>query len=78
SALREFLRGRLPAHAIPSAFLFMDRVPLNVHGKIDRSALLAPAHQEAHAAETAMPARRFTEKVLTDIWIDLLKVDTLG
>jgi amino acid adenylation domain-containing protein len=78
SELREFLKARLPAHAVPSAFLFMDRVPLNMHGKIDRSALLAPAQQEAQAAESAVPAGRFTEKVLADIWIDLLKVDTLG
>ena len=78
SALREFLKIRLPAHAIPSAFLFLDQVPLNAHGKIDRSALLAPAQQEASGPDAAVPARRFTEKVLSDIWIDLLKVESLG
>jgi amino acid adenylation domain-containing protein len=78
SELREFLKGRLPGHAIPSAFLFLDQVPLNAHGKIDRSALLAPAQQEASGPDEAVPARRFTEKVLSDIWIDLLKVESLG
>ncbi|RXG86993.1 non-ribosomal peptide synthetase [Bradyrhizobium vignae] len=78
SELREFLKGRLPAHAIPSAFLFLDRVPLNAHGKIDRSALLAPAQPETSGPGLAVPARRFTEKVLSDIWIDLLKVEDLG
>lgn len=76
--LREFLKGRLPGHAIPSAFLFLDHVPLNAHGKIDRSALLAPAQQEAPGPDAAVPACRFTEKVLSDIWIDLLKVESLG
>lgn len=78
SELREFLKSRLPGHAIPSAFLFLDHVPLNAHGKIDRSALLAPAQHEASGPDAAVPARRFTEKVLSDIWIDLLKVESLG
>ncbi|EIG61459.1 MULTISPECIES: non-ribosomal peptide synthetase [unclassified Bradyrhizobium] len=78
SELRDFLQSRLPGHAIPSAFLFLDQVPLNAHGKIDRTALLAPAQQETSGPDAAVPARRFTEKVLSDIWIDLLKIESLG
>ncbi|MDA9407073.1 non-ribosomal peptide synthetase [Bradyrhizobium sp. CCBAU 45384] len=78
SELRDFLKSRLPVHAIPSAFLFLDQVPLNAHGKLDRSAVLAPPQQESAATEMTVPARRFTEKVLSDIWIDLLKVESLG
>lgn len=78
SELRDFLKTRLPGHAIPSAFLFLDQVPLNAHGKVDRSALLAPAQQQIAGPEAAVPARSFTEKVLSDIWIDLLKVESLG
>jgi len=78
SALRDFLRERLPGHAIPSAFLFLENVPLNAHGKVDRAALPAPAQQEAAPTDAAVPARRFTEKVLSDIWTDLLKVESLG
>ncbi|WGD50779.1 amino acid adenylation domain-containing protein [Bradyrhizobium sp. CB1650] len=76
--LRDFLKNRLPGHAVPSAFLFLDQVPLNDHGKIDRSALLTAAQQEPSRTDVAVPARRFTEKVLSDIWIDLLKVESLG
>ncbi|MGY4430586.1 amino acid adenylation domain-containing protein [Bradyrhizobium sp. F1.13.1] len=78
SELRDFLKSRLPGHAIPSAFLFLDQLPLNAHGKIDRTALLAPAQQETSGPDAAVPARRFTEKVLSDIWIDLLKIESLG
>lgn len=78
SELRDFLKSRLPGHAIPSAFLFLDQVPLNAHGKLDRSALLVPAQQESAATEAAVPARGFTEKVLSDIWGDLLQVESLG
>ncbi|MGY4362590.1 hypothetical protein ACVW0J_009083 [Bradyrhizobium sp. i1.7.7] len=78
SELRDFLKSRLPGHAIPSAFLFLDQMPLNAHGKIDRSALLAPAQQDVSGPDAAVPARHFTEKVLSDIWVDLLKVESLG
>jgi amino acid adenylation domain-containing protein len=78
SELRDFLKLRLPAHAVPSAFLFLERMPLNAHGKIDRSALQSPPPEDAIAAETSIPARRFTEKVLSDIWKELLKVADLG
>jgi len=78
SELREFLKSRLPGHAIPSAFLFLDQVPLNAHGKLDRSALLAPAQQDVSGPDAAVPARRFTEKALSDIWIDLLKVESIS
>ena len=78
SELRDFLKSRLPGHAIPSAFLFLDEVPLNAHGKIDRTALLAPTQQETSGPDATVPARRFTEKVLSDIWIDLLKVESIG
>lgn len=78
SELREFLKSRLPGYAIPSAFLFLDQMPLNAHGKIDRSALLTPPQQDVSAPDNAVSARGFTEKVLSDIWIDLLKVESLG
>ena len=78
SELRDFLKSRLPGHAIPSAFLFLDQVPLNAHGKIDRSALLASVPPETSCPDALVPARRFTEKVLSDIWIDLLKVEHIS
>ncbi|GGI29716.1 non-ribosomal peptide synthetase [Bradyrhizobium guangdongense] len=78
SELRDFLKSRLPVHAIPSAFLFLDQVPLNAHGKLDRSALLTPVQQEPARTDASVPARRFSEKVLSDIWIDLLGVESLG
>lgn len=78
SELRDFLKARLPDYMVPSAFLFLERVPLTAHGKVDRSALLAPPVHEKVLASATVPARRFTEKVLSDIWIDLLKVEAIS
>src|SRR5262249_20256733 len=40
-AWTEFLRRKLPDYMIPSAFVCVERFPLNAHNKIDRAALRA-------------------------------------
>jgi thioesterase domain-containing protein/acyl carrier protein len=40
--LRGFLRARLPESHVPSAFVAIDEMPLNAHGKVDRAALPPP------------------------------------
>ncbi|WP_454624934.1 amino acid adenylation domain-containing protein [Bradyrhizobium cenepequi] len=77
-ALRDFLKSRLPGYMVPAAFLFLDRIPLNSHGKVDRSALRGAYQSEPTVSGVTVPARRGTEKTLTDIWIDLVKVPSIG
>jgi amino acid adenylation domain-containing protein len=40
--MRDFLRLRLPDYMIPSGFVFLDRFPLNVNGKINQELLPPP------------------------------------
>jgi amino acid adenylation domain-containing protein len=75
--LRDFLKARLPAYMIPGGFLFLERTPLTAHGKVDRSALLAIPQGERAADEILVAPRHFTEKVLSDIWMDLLKIEAI-
>jgi amino acid adenylation domain-containing protein len=76
--LRDFLKSRLPGYMVPAAFLFLQSIPLNSHGKVDRSVLRGAYQSEPPAAGVTVPARRGTEKTLTEIWIDLLKVPSIG
>jgi acyl-coenzyme A synthetase/AMP-(fatty) acid ligase len=82
SAMRDFLKSRLPTHAIPAAFLLLEQLPLNAHGKVDRAALHArsrPAGEEINAAaNVSVPARHATEEALSEIWSDLLKLERVS
>ncbi|HEU0076043.1 MAG TPA: hypothetical protein VFQ76_00235, partial [Longimicrobiaceae bacterium] len=72
-ALREALAATLPAHMVPSAFVLLDRMPLNAHCKMDRRALPAP-EAEASAEAFVEPATA-TERALAGIWAEVLGVE---
>ena len=59
---------------VPSALLALDQWPLTPNGKLDRKAL--PSVEATRAAYTE--PRTDTERVLAQIWSDVLAVDTVG
>ncbi|MEV6875260.1 non-ribosomal peptide synthase/polyketide synthase [Amycolatopsis sp. NPDC051128] len=73
--LREFLGGSLPAHLVPSAFVSLDRLPLNPSGKLDRRALPAP---DWAATATRVAPRTPVERLLADIWAEALGLPEVG
>ncbi|MFF8288760.1 amino acid adenylation domain-containing protein [Streptomyces sp. NPDC016309] len=73
--LREWLRGRLPAHLVPSLFVPLDKLPLTPNGKLDRAALPSPdarAHTPSRAPATPLEAE------LAGFFADLLAVERVG
>jgi amino acid adenylation domain-containing protein len=77
-AMREHLRRKLPAYMLPTAFVFLKRLPLLASGKIDRNALPAPEvgrHEElAHVADPEL----LIHQKLVQIWEELLDVRPIG
>ncbi|WP_158517254.1 non-ribosomal peptide synthetase [Moorena producens] len=75
SALRSFLKERLPEYMLPAAFVIMEALPLTPNGKVDRRALPVP-EIESHA-ETIAPCTE-NERILAKIWQDVLGLQKVG
>ncbi|BGE86247.1 hypothetical protein Ms3S1_26830 [Methylosinus sp. 3S-1] len=75
--LRASLAKDLPDYMIPSAFVFLDSLPLTQNGKIDRKALPAP-DAAASAARAYVAPRTPVEETLCLIWTEALGVERVG
>ncbi len=76
--LRAWLKERLPEYMVPSAFVFLDSLPVTANGKLDRKALPAPERAASAAEGEAAPPRNPIEEVLAGIWSEILNVDEVG
>jgi amino acid adenylation domain-containing protein len=76
--VRSFLRQKLPEHMVPRTVVFLDALPLNVNGKVERRALPAPADSLAEPDERFSAARTQTEEILAAIWAQVLKLGKVG
>ncbi len=73
---RSFLLQKLPDYMVPSAFIFVESLPLTANGKLDIRALPAP-EQQAQTRESVAP-RTPDEEKLAQIWQEVLKRDRVG
>ena len=78
SQLRSFLEDRLPDYMAPSAFVFLDTLPLNPNGKLDRRALPAPAPTRPELDTLFVAPRTSVEETLVRIWAEVLGLDQVG
>ncbi|PDP87897.1 non-ribosomal peptide synthetase [Glycomyces fuscus] len=75
--VRERLRETLPDYMVPGAVVFLDAIPLNANGKVDRAALPEPAGPGERTGPDASP-RGEAERALAGIWAELLRVEDVG
>ena len=79
--LREHLRGLLPEHMVPAAFVAVAAWPLTPNGKIDWKALPAidwkGGRRPEAAADFAEP-RGATEQAVARVWQEVLGVEQIG
>ncbi|MBI4241078.1 MAG: AMP-binding protein, partial [Candidatus Rokubacteria bacterium] len=78
SQLRALLGERLPAYMVPSAFVFMDALPMTPNGKVDRRALPAPDLQRPELETAFVAPRTETERVVAAVWRKVLGVEQVG
>ncbi|RKT55884.1 non-ribosomal peptide synthase/polyketide synthase [Saccharothrix australiensis] len=76
-ALRDHAARSLPEHMVPSAYVLLDRLPLNANGKLDRAALPAPG-RDASVADGFVAPRTEAERLVAGVWADVLGVERVG
>lgn len=74
--LRTYCQERLNAYEVPDYLVYLERFPINGHGKVDLAALPNPlaVAVAAPVAETLTP----TEQQLQRIWQQLLQVENIS
>ncbi|MCP5012922.1 MAG: amino acid adenylation domain-containing protein, partial [Aestuariibacter sp.] len=77
--VRQKLRDSLPDYMVPAIYLFLDKLPINANGKIDRPALKLLEKPTAQTATDSYVAPRTEEETqLATIWADVLDLPAVG
>ncbi len=79
-ALRSELKQQLPDYMVPTAFVFLEKLPLTPSGKVDRKALPAPEQANMPAAVSIPKGRPWLpiQFQLVQIWEEVLGVKPIG
>ncbi|GMQ82706.1 MAG: hypothetical protein BMS9Abin05_2165 [Rhodothermia bacterium] len=78
SELLLYLRDQLPEYMIPSAFVYLDELPVTPNGKIDRKALPEPDEIRPELSQSYTAPKTATESALAEIWSEVLRLDRVG
>lgn len=70
--LRRYLQQKLPDYMLPTAFVFLDALPLTPNSKIDRLALPAPQ------VEAFIAPSNDLERIIAQIWEEVLGIRPIG
>jgi amino acid adenylation domain-containing protein len=75
--LRARLRRLLPEYMVPSAFVLLDRLPLNQNGKVDKKALPAPG-APGGSGRDRVPPRGPVEEAVAAVWKEVLGLESVS
>ena len=75
--LRGFLQTRLPHYMVPSAFVWLEKLPLSPNGKIDRAELSPPADFFRDGPPLTLP-RTPIEDLIAGVWREVMGLSSFG
>ncbi len=75
--VRNYASSLLPEYMVPSFFVFMNKMPLTVNGKIDKKSLPDPV-ENSLADNSFVDPETETENTVTRIWMKLLELNKVS
>ncbi|TNE55275.1 MAG: amino acid adenylation domain-containing protein [Bacteroidetes bacterium] len=72
------LSKQLPEYMIPTVWVFLDRLPVNASGKLDRKALPQANPGIRKSSQTIRLPENETQKILVDLWKSMLPVQEIS
>ncbi|HET8840903.1 MAG TPA: phosphopantetheine-binding protein, partial [Ktedonobacteraceae bacterium] len=76
--MRHFLLQELPGYMLPSAFVFLEALPLNANGKVDREALPREEISKPELGNDFVAPRTDLEERLAAVWSRLFHVQQIS
>ncbi|MBV9614796.1 MAG: amino acid adenylation domain-containing protein, partial [Ktedonobacteraceae bacterium] len=76
--LQQEMHQHLPAYMVPSAFMFLAKMPITSNGKIDRRALPALETMQRTTEAPFVEPTSLVQRQLVQIWEELLDVHPIG
>ncbi len=76
--LRSLLNEKLPSYMVPSAFVFLEKLPLTSNGKVDRRALPVPDLTRPELLRTFVAPRTTAEEIVAEICKQVLGIEKIG
>ncbi|WP_313560433.1 non-ribosomal peptide synthetase [Ruminiclostridium cellobioparum] len=74
--LKKYLSELLPEYMIPLAFIFIDKIPLTLNGKVDIKSLPDPNNNIENSEKYSAPVGEI-EKRIESIWSEILGIDNI-
>ena len=78
ASLRDHLRSKLAEYMVPSAFVFLERIPLSANGKVNRKALPAPKRIASGTDADSDGPRDAVELQLIHLWETIIGVHPIA
>ncbi|WP_026097629.1 non-ribosomal peptide synthetase [Baaleninema simplex] len=76
--LTQWLSGKLPEYMIPSAFRFLEALPLSANGKVDRNALPKDEASFEKIEVSYVPPQNEIEQAIAAIFQEVLDLEKVG
>ncbi|MCP5049276.1 MAG: amino acid adenylation domain-containing protein, partial [bacterium] len=74
-AIQAHIKETVPEYMVPSHFIFLDQIPLNPNGKVDRKSLPEPGTESVESRAGYVAPVDETEITMVDTWSEVLGID---